>query len=752
MIETYNKKLNPLSIKQQKHELSHNTLGYIRNTNTNYTNHTKHTSNHINNINTNSNNAIQNYDFKGSSFSSNIRNSKKRSSEKNLTGINTGNIGNNTNNTNTNTANSNLTSNNFSNILPFTTKLGTFYMKDRNKNTELVNSIYNKNFRSTSIKLKSTKYDNSNFGTPVLNHHQYSSSPKNKRKSNFNIQVNMNMNNTNNMNLNNVSNSKPLIIINREGIFPNIVNNNNGNHGNNNISGNNISTNNPINNNVDGNKKFVSTTYYSKTNIQNLNNNNANNNTNTNNTNILKLNPNNSNTVTSNTNTNTIKNRNNKSPNNHLINSMNNLNNNNNNTNNKTSNSTMNKTQAFRKDYLHIANTNNSSNYNNSSIFSNTNTNKPSSLIEKAKNTYNHNFHINKDLMNLKHNNTTNTNNNNIESFSTDNISNTNLPNNSNTNSYYPPEKVYDITKTNKFSFSCKESSICKDFAYFQEPNCMFRKNMEDLVKCIENFKRNFTLFTLYDGHGGDETARYVKDHFPKVFNKLLSDINIEDMNSNTNNSNNTSNTSKYLPNNQLTKYNKILISNLKLAFKIVDNDSKVVQNTFSGATGLVCIIYNTNTTTNTENNNSNTPNKRFLICANVGDSRAVLVSNTNVKRMTKDHKGSDLEEIKRVQNSGGSIVFGRVQGELIVTRAFGDHRLKSYGVSNIPYISLHEISNNDKYLVMASDGIWDVIEDDEIFGYAKNCKNSEELSKYISKMALAKGTRDNISCVVVKL
>ena len=53
-----------------------------------------------------------------------------------------------------------------------------------------------------------------------------------------------------------------------------------------------------------------------------------------------------------------------------------------------------------------------------------------------------------------------------------------------------------------------------------------------------------------------------------------------------------------------------------------------------------------------------------------------------------------------------------RVGGSLAVTRAFGDHALKSTGVTAKPFINKHILRPFDKFMVIASDGVWDVLTD----------------------------------------
>ena len=52
------------------------------------------------------------------------------------------------------------------------------------------------------------------------------------------------------------------------------------------------------------------------------------------------------------------------------------------------------------------------------------------------------------------------------------------------------------------------------------------------------------------------------------------------------------------------------------------------------------------------------------------------------------------------------------LQGQLVLSRSLGDLYCKKYGVSNLPDISINNIENNIKYVVIASDGIWDVVDE----------------------------------------
>ena len=119
----------------------------------------------------------------------------------------------------------------------------------------------------------------------------------------------------------------------------------------------------------------------------------------------------------------------------------------------------------------------------------------------------------------------------------------------------------------------------------------------------------------------------------------------------------------------------------------------------------------------------------KVVYVANVGDTRAVMSKNGIAERMSYDHKGLDPNEQERVRQEGGIILDGRVGGTLAITRAFGDHSLKRDGVSAKPYIKKHILRSSDKYLVVCSDGAWDVLEDQDAINLCKDELSSKEIA-----------------------
>ncbi|KAG9391058.1 Protein phosphatase [Carpediemonas membranifera] len=231
-------------------------------------------------------------------------------------------------------------------------------------------------------------------------------------------------------------------------------------------------------------------------------------------------------------------------------------------------------------------------------------------------------------------------------------------------------------------------------------------------------------FYAVYDGHGGDSASKFVEQHLHLNFAKELA-VNRKPV---------------------------------KEAFKatMATTDDQILQNEimFTGTTAICCYL------------NREAPEgagqdfRGTLYTANVGDARAVLYrSNGEVIRLSRDHRIKDPAEAQRIRDNGGFIAMNRVNGILAVTRALGDHLLKEVIVSE-PDISVHTITDADKFLIIACDGLWDSMSDKEA------CTKAEELLEQhkehpvgertaavadgLVKEALAKGTYDNVSVVFI--
>lgn len=107
---------------------------------------------------------------------------------------------------------------------------------------------------------------------------------------------------------------------------------------------------------------------------------------------------------------------------------------------------------------------------------------------------------------------------------------------------------------------------------------------------------------------------------------------------------------------------------------------------------------------------------KDFIYCANSGDSRAVASVNKSVEPLSFDHKPEDEIELNRITKAGGTVSYGRVNGNLNLSRALGDMQYKAN--SKIPAEEQIITANPDikkikneglDFIIMGCDGIWEV-------------------------------------------
>ncbi|KAL5550052.1 hypothetical protein UlMin_000228 [Ulmus minor] len=99
------------------------------------------------------------------------------------------------------------------------------------------------------------------------------------------------------------------------------------------------------------------------------------------------------------------------------------------------------------------------------------------------------------------------------------------------------------------------------------------------------------------------------------------------------------------------------------------------------------------------------------LLVENVGDSKAVICRGGNASAVSRDHKPDQTDERQRIEDAGGFVMWARtwsVGGVLVVSRAFGDRLLKQYVFAD-PEIQEEKIDNSLEFLILASDGLWDV-------------------------------------------
>ncbi|OEL31286.1 putative protein phosphatase 2C 6 [Dichanthelium oligosanthes] len=165
------------------------------------------------------------------------------------------------------------------------------------------------------------------------------------------------------------------------------------------------------------------------------------------------------------------------------------------------------------------------------------------------------------------------------------------------------------------------------------------------------------------------------------------------------------------------------------------------------------------------------------IIVANCGDSRAVLCRGKQPVPLSVDHKPNREDEYSRIEAEGGKVIQWngyRVFGVLAMSRSIGDRYLKPW-IIPVPEVTIVPRAKDDECLILASDGLWDVMTNEEVCDVArkrillwhkKNGTSStsgprvgdstdpaaQAAAECLSKLALQKGSKDNITVVVVDL
>jgi serine/threonine protein phosphatase PrpC len=238
----------------------------------------------------------------------------------------------------------------------------------------------------------------------------------------------------------------------------------------------------------------------------------------------------------------------------------------------------------------------------------------------------------------------------------------------------------------------------------------------------------NIDFFGLYDGHGGKYISNFLYNHLHVFF----------------------TNKNVVYP---------IKKSYIKKVFQKLQQyliDEKFEYANHCGSTCLIVMKY-------VHNDNI------YVNIANTGDSRCIMCRNNIAISLTKDHKPNWPEELKRITELGGIVKFDGFDwriNDLSVSRAFGDLDTMPY-VTNEPDIYKYQLTNDDKFIVIACDGLWDVLDNQEVANFILlnyfdeyknkifiNKLNSENnnIAKKLAKYALDKGSSDNITIIIIFL
>ncbi|KAI3845445.1 hypothetical protein MKX03_010178 [Papaver bracteatum] len=280
---------------------------------------------------------------------------------------------------------------------------------------------------------------------------------------------------------------------------------------------------------------------------------------------------------------------------------------------------------------------------------------------------------------------------------------------------------------------------------------CGGRTEMEDAVTIVQNLlpsspsshnvrpsdhdhggEVKYDFFAVFDGHGGSIVANLCCERLHKILENETVSSNLDEI-----------------------EWENAMVS----CFEKMDGEvsEKEMENQgikSTGSTAVVALI-----------------SKDKIIVANCGDSRAVLSrARSPPIPLSQDHKPDRKDETERIEAAGGTVINwngSRVLGVLATSRCIGDRYLKPF-VTSVPEVTITSRNESDEFLILASDGLWDVMSNKMACQIARKCLegkvarlssslldhtcNAAFAAVVLAEVAMARGSKDNISVVIVEL
>lgn len=250
--------------------------------------------------------------------------------------------------------------------------------------------------------------------------------------------------------------------------------------------------------------------------------------------------------------------------------------------------------------------------------------------------------------------------------------------------------------------------------------------------------------FGVYDGHGGREAAEFVRDHLHINVAKRIAQVqNTAAMSSLAASSASSSSSSSSIPH----RHEPIPMDLASaLQHGVSDTESALLAHcvTLGSSAGAVIAIA--------------LFDGMQLYIAHAGDSRAVLCRSGQALELTVDHKAGEESEVERIHKLGGFIEDGCLNGEICVSRALGDLDLetgeKMKGLSAEAQCAKFHIQEEDEFIIIACDGLWDVLSSEAAVGYARRSlrhhNDIQRCAEDLVKEALAANSTDNVSVILI--
>lgn len=252
-----------------------------------------------------------------------------------------------------------------------------------------------------------------------------------------------------------------------------------------------------------------------------------------------------------------------------------------------------------------------------------------------------------------------------------------------------------------------------------------------------ESLLEPHAVYAVFDGHGGSECSEFVAG---RMIGALLSNRD-------------------FYTQGDLSRPLLEIFRNVDQEFLATGADG---DPPFSGSTCIMAIVRGSR-----------------LITANVGDSRAILCRARRGVPLSEDQKPNRPDEQRRIERAGGFVEMDRVNGWLAVSRAFGDfdykfatsvdgrYRAQDHHQQLVicdPEVKEFSIDRECDFLVLACDGIWDVLSNQDVCNlcydvrtqlskkgrWSPSVQSAKQIAETVVREALNRASTDNCSAVVV--
>jgi len=324
-----------------------------------------------------------------------------------------------------------------------------------------------------------------------------------------------------------------------------------------------------------------------------------------------------------------------------------------------------------------------------------------------------------------------------------------------------------------------------------------FRNYMEDEFFVSQDF------CAVFDGHGGKAVSRYLRQNLyadlQAALPRVLQTQSITYTENATSNTSTDSNVPKPEDLLELEEFDEGIIEKtttvhasnmttrtlptvedykqaMRFALYKVDREVQRISHwSYQGSTSVTVWFHETKS----EADNGDVPTddekpQQTIVISNIGDSRAVLSRESCAVELTRDHKPNDPVEWNRIYKLGGFVQwFGdtdaagepiqgtgiyRVNGNLALSRAIGD-RSERPAVTAEPDIAVLPICDTDHFIVLATDGLWDVMDSadvvtfiHELLDVSADVAEKDDIASMLVEEALRRGSFDNITVIIIWL